>query len=92
MAIIYSARYEDLYCSNEDLENVAKEQIDFRVNEVLSNVTCLVKGTCSLNYIDIIDCDSKSKGRHLRSLDNTAGFSLQIKIDPTEGKKKIDFY
>ena len=92
MTVIYSARYEDLYCSNEDLEDFAKEQIDLRVNEVLSNIACLVKGTCFLNYINIVDCDSNSKGRRRRSVDKTAGFSLQIKIDPSEGNEKIDFY
>ena len=91
MTVIYSAHYEDLYCSNEDLEDFAKEQIDLRVNEVLSNVACLVKGTCSLNYMNIIDCDAKTKGRRRRSEDKTAGFSLQIKVDTTEGNEEIDF-
>ncbi|XP_060568381.1 sushi, von Willebrand factor type A, EGF and pentraxin domain-containing protein 1-like isoform X2 [Ruditapes philippinarum] len=87
ITVMYSAHYEDLYCANQDLEDFAVEQIDLTVNMVLSNVACLVQNTCSLNYVKTIDCDSKSNDRRRRSTGTTAGFSLQIKTNPTEGNQ-----
>ncbi|XP_053381797.1 sushi, von Willebrand factor type A, EGF and pentraxin domain-containing protein 1-like [Mercenaria mercenaria] len=84
LKVVYSAHYMDLYCANEDLEDLAREQIDITVNIMLSNVPCLQKKSCSLNYVNVIDCDSKSRRR--RS-DKTVGFSLQIRSNPTEDDK-----
>lgn len=84
MMVTYTAHYRDLFCANQDLEEHAREQIDLTVKSMLSNIFCVREQMCSLSNVNVIDCNGSWRTRRSAT---TAGFTLQIKITPDEGKQ-----
>lgn len=89
LKMLFSARYKNVYCANDVLQENVREKIDLIVKSIVTNIPCVRNTTCKLEDVTVTDCDKANRRR--RSL-RQAGFSLKITSRPNEGKLLQNYF
>ena len=84
MTVWYRARYLDLHCSSESFNQLARAEIQTRVEQTVARLPCVERGSCRVSELTVTDCNIASGRRRRGNL--AMGFQLSLSTTPEDGQ------